>query len=123
MTPQRLAIYQVLMNATDHPSAEQVFQEVKTAFPDLSIDTVYRTLATFSQIGVIRVVEGYGQAKRYDPDMESHHHFRCTECDRIVDFREKSFDNLPIPAIIKNQVVVSHVKVILEGVCEQCRKG
>lgn len=123
MTPQRLAIYQILRNAQNHPSAEEVFKQVKTEFPDMSIDTVYRTLATFSEIGVIRVVEGYGQVKRYDPDMGSHHHFRCMRCDRIIDFHEKSFDKLKIPSIIKDRYSVFGIKVILEGVCDQCSKG
>lgn len=122
MTPQRLAIYKILKNADNHPSAEEVFNQVKADFPDMSIDTVYRTLTTFSEIGVIRVVEGYSQARRYDPDMESHHHFRCMRCDRIIDFHEKSFDKLKIPSIIKDRYMVCGIKVILEGVCDQCSK-
>lgn len=123
MTPQRLAIYEVLIGAKDHPRTEDVFDQVKQTFPDISLDTVYRTLNTFSEIGIVHIVEGYGEAKRYDPDTESHHHFRCLRCGRLIDFRQKSFDNLKIPAIIRSQATVSTVKVILEGLCDQCRKG
>lgn len=123
ITPQRLAIYQVLMDAQNHPSAEEVFSRVKTAFPDISIDTVYRTLTTFSEIGIVHVVEGYGQAKRYDPDVQPHHHFRCMRCSRIIDFQESSFSNLKVPRSIGHRCRVSGIKVVLEGLCDQCLSG
>ena len=123
ITPQRTAVFEVLLDAEDHPCAEEVFGRVKASFPDISLDTVYRTLTTFSEIGVVNLVEGYGEARRYDPETESHHHFRCTMCNQIVDFREKSFDKLKIPKIIKDRYTVSNIKVILEGVCNQCKKG
>ena len=71
MTPQRVAIFQVVMDSANHPSTEEVFQQVKKTFPDISVDTVYRTLSTFAEIGVIQVVEGYGEAKRYEPGTAS----------------------------------------------------
>ena len=108
------------MTAQDHPSAEDVFDRIQTAFPDISIDTVYRTLNTFSEIGIVNVVEGYGEAKRYDPDREPHHHFRCMRCNRIVDFQERRFDTLKIPGSIRKKYRVSNIKVILEGVCDRC---
>ena len=52
MTPQRLAIYKALIESTDHPSAENIFNRVRIFFPDIAIDTVYRTLSTFSEIEV-----------------------------------------------------------------------
>ncbi len=122
ITPQRLAICQILMKAKNHPSAEEVFDQVKTEFPDMALDTVYRTLTTFAEIGLIREVEGYGQARRYDPDVQTHHHFRCMRCDRIIDFHEKTFDKLKVPSIIKDRYTVCGIKVILEGVCDQCGK-
>jgi len=120
MTPQRLAIYKALIESTDHPSAENIFNCVRASFPDIAIDTVYRTLSTFSEIGIIHVVEGYGEAKRYDPDTEPHHHFRCTRCNKIVDLHGDIFGKLNIPRRIKQKYNVSNVKVVLEGACDEC---
>ncbi len=120
MTPQRVAVYQVVINSANHPSSEEVFHKVKKSFPDISVDTVYRTLSTFAEIGILEVVEGYGEPKRYDPDLKPHHHFRCRQCRRIVDFRDKKFDNLKPPKVITDKYSVSSVKVILEGVCDAC---
>ncbi len=122
ITPQRVAIYSALMGSTEHPSAEDIYNRVKSDFPDISVDTVYRTLSTFSQMGLVNVVEGYGEPKRYDPDIEPHHHFRCNRCNRIVDFQDTGFDKLKVPAIIRRKFSVSGIRVVVEGLCDKCRR-
>ena len=123
VTPQRVAIYTILMDARNHPSAEDIYNRIKITFPGISIDTVYRTLSTFSHMGLVSEVEGYGEARRYDPDLKPHHHFRCTKCNKIVDFRKESFNKLRLPAEISGKYQVSSVKVVAEGLCDKCRKG
>jgi Fe2+ or Zn2+ uptake regulation protein len=120
MTPQRTAIYEILIESPDHPRAEDIYERIRPAFPDIAIDTVYRTLSTFSDLGLIHVVEGYGEAKRYDPEVASHHHFRCRRCSRIIDFQDASYDHLEVPAEISMKHSVTGVKVIVEGLCDTC---
>jgi len=122
ITPQRTAIYQELLKAKDHPSADNIYRKLAKKIPNISFDTVNRTLLTFSQIGVAHIVEGYGQPKRYDPDLKAHHHFRCTQCNRIVDFNNKAYDNISVPKDIKKQFTVFNKKVVLEGLCDRCKK-
>lgn len=120
MTPQRMAIYELLIESDDHPRTEEIFERVRRSFPDIALDTVYRTLTTFSEIGLIHVVEGYGEAKRYDPDVAPHHHFRCRQCNQIIDFQEPEFDTLKVPRNLKKKYSISNVKVVLEGICDRC---
>ena len=122
ITPQRAAIYTLLDASKDHPDAESIYDRVKVSFPDISIDTVYRTLSTFAQMGLVNEVEGYGQAKRYDPDLKPHHHFRCRKCGKIVDFEEEGLDNLKIPKAIREKYSILSVKVVAEGLCDLCRR-
>ena len=122
ITPQRAAIYTLLDASKDHPDAESIYDRVKVSFPDISIDTVYRTLSTFAQMGLVNEVEGYGQAKRYDPDLKPHHHFRCRKCEKIVDFEEEGLDNLKIPKAIREKYSILSVKVVAEGLCDLCRR-
>ena len=122
ITPQRVAIYRLLTASKDHPDAEEIYGRVKVSFPDISIDTVYRTLSTFAQMGLVNEVEGYGQAKRYDPDLKPHHHFRCRKCEKIVDFEEEGLDNLKIPKAIREKYSILSVKVVAEGLCDLCRR-
>ena len=122
ITPQRTAIYQELLKAKDHPSADIIYKRLIKRVPNISFDTVNRTLLTFAKIGITHIVEGYGQPKRYDPDLNDHHHFRCIQCSRIIDFCNKSYDNISVPEEIQKQFTVLSKKVVLEGLCERCNK-
>lgn len=122
ITPQRTAIYQKLLKAKDHPSADMIYKRIVKKIPNISFDTVNRTLLTFSKIGITNIVEGYGQPKRYDPDMNTHHHFRCIQCDSIIDFHNKELDNITVPEEINKQFTVINKKVVLEGLCSKCRR-
>ncbi|MFB0566810.1 MAG: Fur family transcriptional regulator [Candidatus Aminicenantaceae bacterium] len=122
VTPQRAAIFEELQMSNDHPSADVIYRRVKKIFPYISFDTVYRTLITFDKIGIITVVEGYGEPKRFDSNFETHHHFRCLKCNTIMDFWDESYDNIDIPEKLNKQCTVLNKKVILEGICEECRK-
>jgi Fur family peroxide stress response transcriptional regulator len=122
MTPQRVAIYEQLINSKDHPDSDEVFRDVRKSFPDISLDTVYRTLSKFAEIGIVNLVEGYGEAKRYDPDTSRHHHLRCQKCNKIIDFHYEGYDNLRVPKSLQKNFRVKNVKVILEGTCYECAK-
>lgn len=123
VTPQRSVIYKELLKSKDHPNAEVLFHRVKNIFPDISLDTVNRTLLTFSEIGMVHIVEGYGDPRRFDPDIENHHHFRCVNCNKIIDFDYKSYDKIKVPEKINKKFMVLNKKVLLEGYCNKCRKN
>jgi Fur family transcriptional regulator, peroxide stress response regulator len=123
VTPQRAAIFQELQKAQDHPTADAIYRRVVKRIPNISFDTVNRTLSTFTEIGLTKVVEGYGQARRYDPDTGAHHHFRCVRCACIIDFHNKDYDDIAVPAEINERFTVTGKKVVLEGLCGTCRKA
>lgn len=122
ITPQRTAIYEALINDKAHPSADVVFQRIRKKIPNISFDTVNRTLLSFVDLGLLKVVEGYGRPKRFDPDTENHHHFQCTKCNKIIDFCDKTLDAIDVPKDIKNRFTVTGKKVVIEGLCDSCRK-
>ena len=121
ITPQRVAIYKELLSSLEHPSAIMIYKKVSEYYPNISLDTVNRTLLTFHKIGLAKAVGGSGDPKRFDPNLEPHHHFRCISCGEIIDFRDEFYDALEIPAEIKEKFVVLEKKVHLEGFCDQCR--
>ena len=120
VTPQRMAIYKVLAESAQHPAAEMVFQEVRKAIPNISLDTVNRTLLTFSRTGLAFIVEGSGDAKRFDAKLESHQHFKCVNCKQITDFHHKPFDNIKVPLSLAGKFKILRKTVYLEGICRSC---
>ena len=121
ITPQRMAVYKVLIESKQHPSAEMVFRKVRKVIPNISLDTVNRTLLTLAEIGAASIVEGSGDVKRFDGCLETHQHFKCVKCRRIFDFHYKPFDNIPVPKNISRRFTVLKKTVYLEGVCDVCR--
>ncbi len=122
ITPQRVLIYESLANDKSHPSTDIVFRRVREKNPNISLDTVNRTLLSFVDMGILKIVGCYGRSKRFDPDIGNHHHFQCLKCGKIVDFYNKKFDILELPKDIKNKFTVTGKKVFLEGICNYCRK-
>jgi len=122
VTPQRMAVYEVLIKSNEHPSAEMVFRKVKRGLPNISLDTVNRTLLTLYEIGAAFAVEGSGDAKRFDGNLKNHQHFKCIKCKRVIDFHHKPFDNIAVPKSISRRFTVLRKSVYLEGICDLCRK-
>ena len=120
ITPQRSIIFQYLSDSTDHPTADKIYQQVKQKFPHISFDTVNRTLLTFSEIGLVNLVEGYGESRRFEPNLEQHHHFRCIKCHKIIDFQDEDLNSIKIPEKIKSKFKILNQRVVLEGICDQC---
>ena len=121
VTPQRMAIYRELIHSSEHPTVDAMFQAVKREFPNISYDTVSRTMLTFAEIGTVDLVEVYGGAKRFDPNVTSHHHLHCVSCGEILDFHNDQYNNLDIPAEVRQRFRVLSSRVVLKGICEQCR--
>lgn len=121
VTPQRVAVYKALAETVEHPSTEMLFNTIRQEYPNISMDTVNRTLLLFSEMGVAFVVEGSGDSRRYDAGMDSHQHFRCVKCKRIVDFHHEPFDNVYTPEEIPSGFEVLRKTVYFEGYCDKCR--
>ncbi|HPB68395.1 MAG TPA: transcriptional repressor [Candidatus Omnitrophota bacterium] len=121
ITPQRMVIFEELSKAKDHPSADELYKRVRKILPHISFDTVYRTLLSFSETGMVRLVEGYGEVKRFDPDLEDHHHLHCLRCQKIIDFCDQSYADLKIPAALKQTFDVVRKRVVFEGLCRDCK--
>lgn len=121
ITPQRITIYKELLKADDHPSMDDIFQKIRVLLPNISFDTVYRTVSTFSEIGIVNIVEGFSGSKRFEPNIAPHHHLRCIKCNKIVDFYNESYNNIKIPEGIDKDFTVINKKVVLEGICSKCK--
>ena len=120
ITPQRLAVYRVLAQSNEHPSAESVYRDVKKVIPEISLDTVNRTLVMISEIGAAFVVEGSGESRRFDGNTGNHQHIKCLKCKRIVDFHHEPFDNIEVPEVLNKEFKVLRKTVYFEGVCNSC---
>lgn len=122
VTPQRIAIYKVILGDKSHPSADDVYKKIVKKYPTISFDTVNRTLISFLKIGLLGNVEGSGNSKRYDSFTHNHHHIHCIKCGNIVDFESREFDKIKIPSSFLKKNKILNKKVVFEVICEKCSK-
>ncbi|MCU0438787.1 MAG: transcriptional repressor [Raineya sp.] len=93
-TSQRLVIYETLCKSPQHPTAEMVFDWIHTANPSISLATVYKTLDTFADNGLVRRVASEDGSLRFDAHVDSHNHLYCTNTKEIIDFEDDTLQNL-----------------------------
>ena len=86
VTPQRIAIYRALLEANDHPNPEAIYTRVRTTMPSLSLATIYKTLDALARLGLVSELPAIGNSRRYDANVDLHHHLVCTRCDRVTDY-------------------------------------
>ena len=117
-----MLVYRELIKSEDHPSADVLYERISKHHPEVSFDTVYRTLATFAEMSLIDQVDGFGTSMRFDPKIGEHHHFRCKECGQIIDFESDYYNKMAIPKDIAEECEVIKLQVTLEGFCRKCKK-
>lgn len=93
-TQQRLVIYQCLMAAKNHPTAEDIFEQVRPGNPTISLGTVYKTLETLVESKLVQKVPVSENKMRYDARMDTHSHIYCTNTGEIIDYHDHELETL-----------------------------
>ena len=120
VTPQRLAVYEVVNNNPTHPNAEAIYKELQPKYPFMSLATVYKTMEIFAKIGVVQVLQCEEDAHRYDFNTKPHAHIRCTRCNRVMDV-DVERDKLAEMAQAQTGYRVDSVNVSFTGICAECQ--
>lgn len=94
VTPQRIAVYDAVINLNTHPTVENINEFIKCNHPNIATGTVYKNLETLVQCGIIKKVKTDSDVMRYDAILEKHHHLYCSESDRIEDFYDNELNEL-----------------------------
>jgi Fur family peroxide stress response transcriptional regulator len=122
LTPQRCAIYEMLMARTDHPTAEDIYRNVKRTFPMISQNTVYYTLSALKEAGLISEVNFGHEHARFDANMDRHHHLVCVSCQEINDLYDETLDRLSMSSKKGRQYAILGHRVEFYGYCQRCQE-
>jgi Fur family transcriptional regulator, peroxide stress response regulator len=119
-TPQRLAIVREVF-LRNHPTVGEVYETVRRRFPTIGLATVYNTLRSLTERGYLRELP-FGDATRFDVNVEPHTNLVCTRCGRIED--SSACDDLILE--IRNRVETGAgftpegQRVDVYGLCSRC---
>lgn len=114
---QRLKILEALLERRDHPTVLCIYERVSKDVPTISKTTVYNTLSTFMEKGIVTALTVSTDEARYDIDTSPHHHLVCRECGAILDI------NICCEYAVKSEVEghrVEEVHGYFKGVCKDC---
>ena len=114
---QRERIYQALCATADHPTAQELYEELKHELPQLSLGTVYRNLSQLAQDGLVKELDG--PQTHYDAAVNPHTHFRCSNCGIVRDMPQISYEP-DIKDWTGENVRIDGYELTFFGLCPAC---
>jgi Fur family ferric uptake transcriptional regulator len=122
-TSARQAILEAFFAADSHVTAEDIAAEVHRRFPSVDVSTVYRTLDTLEQLGIIDHTHlAHGPAIFHLAD-DDHQHLVCERCGRVEEVAPEKLE--PFLKALREgfDFDVDRRHFALVGICGACRDG
>lgn len=122
LTPQRMSVLEILATSDQHPSVEQIYEQVQSHFPMTSLATVYKTVSLLKDVGQVLELGYSDDSNRYDGKHPSPHpHLVCVRCRKIVDLDGALRDTLAWQVAEKSGYQIVGYRLDLMGICPQCQ--
>ena len=121
VTPQRIAICELLLTAKDHPTASEIYGQLKSLYPSMSLATVYNTLDILVQMGLINALCSVGDdMAHFDANLKPHINLACNQCHRITDFDSDQVGDLDFEIAEKSGYQINGSSILYFGICPDC---
>lgn len=122
ITNQRSKILAYLINTKTHPTAEDIFQELKSSDENLSLATVYNTLDLFTKHKLVVSLSASDEKQHFDYFAHPHYHVICSNCGKIEDVFDFPLTSLKQHAQAATGFQITHSDIELYGLCPDCQK-
>lgn len=121
LTPQRLAIVKILAKSEGHPSAEDIYEQIREDFPTMSLATVYRNIVLLKSLGEVLELGFPDGSNRYDGNKPGPHpHIICIRCKKIVDPDLDSLDKMKKEVASETNFKILSHRLDFFGICNDC---
>ena len=117
--PLRVEIMKYLLENYNHPTIENIYNDLLPAMPTLSKTTVYNTLKLFCENKAARALFIDEKNVRYEAQMQLHAHFRCNECNAVYDVPLEKEDVAKLSG--PNGISVDETHIYFIGKCHKCK--
>lgn len=121
MTRQRQVVLEELRRVCNHPTADELFHQVRRRLPQISLATVYRNLDVLAREGSVRRLDAGSGPARYDGDLAPHYHVRCESCGHLEDMHASELGPLELPAATEGGFRFTGLRLELLGICPACQ--
>jgi len=123
LTPQRLAILEVIKGAGRHMSIQDILDKLADSYPTLSVPTVYRNLQWLKAAGLVAETDLGGECHEYEYIAEHpHHHLVCLECGERLTLPDSLLD--PVRAYLRDTLgyLPRAEHFAFFGICPACQE-
>lgn len=123
LTYERKVIFDYVFNKQNHFEAEQLVGKLKTGVSRVSRATVYKTLKILEKSGFIREMQENPRHLHYEYvyGKVRHDHLLCESCGKVIEFKDKSIENLQKKICKKYNFIAKECSLQLIGLCRNCR--
>jgi Fur family transcriptional regulator, peroxide stress response regulator len=123
LTPQRLATLRILSKSAGHPSAEQIYEQIRDDYPTTSLATVYKTLSLLKNMGEVLELTFAGVSSRYNGKKPyPHPHLICTKCGQILDLEFGPVAGISKEIARQTGYKITHQQLTFFGLCPKCQE-
>jgi Fe2+ or Zn2+ uptake regulation protein len=124
LTSQRRLILEVLEESDLHLDAEGLHDQARLRDPDVSLATVYRTLAVLKELGLVEQHRLGEERGHYEPVRDGpHYHFTCLGCGRVIEFDTPLVAQIERELSAREGVRVTRAHLHLSGYCAECQNN
>lgn len=121
ITETRKAVISYMIEAHHHPSAEQIYKDLKPLYPHMSLATVYNNLKVLSEEGFISEIKLSNDHTTYFDFMGHQHlHIACEKCGKITDFMDVDIPHIKREAEEQTKYQVTKTQLLIYGICTDC---
>ncbi len=121
-TIQKKLVWDTVNQMFCHPTAEEVYQQLRLSCPGISKATVYRNLGSLARDGQVLKIGVPNAADRYDRTAKEHYHAVCRRCGRLFDIAAESPPVVASGADENREFFVEECFVLFRGLCRDCRE-
>ena len=119
-TPQRIAICRITLNSREHPSAQQVYNEVKKIHPTVSLATVYKTMEVLRDLNLVQELNFPKGQARFDAYMNPHINLICVKCGKITDLDDLTSKEIANRVTVTTKFKPNGQRMDVYGTCQKC---
>lgn len=121
-TLQKKVILDELKYMMDHPTADQIYQEIHKKYPTISRATVFRNLKMLAEQEKVLHISIPNGADCYESITKPHYHVKCSACGKVSDVILPYMDklNLEVHSMDSDFLITGH-SLVFKGICDKCR--
>jgi Fe2+ or Zn2+ uptake regulation protein len=112
----RVAVYRYLVEHQNHPTADDIYADLKNHMASISRTTVYNVLNLLCDQNVVKRIAIEKNEMRYDANISNHIHFKCKDCGGVYDLHSVTFPQVSVP----EGYFIEDVQINIIGLCPTC---